>query len=80
MFDPSKPATVWAKTGVFEGNKPASVWRETSGNYEYHNVGIRYIIDTIGDFLVDPSGNHIIDTGIEMRIYPASTWREDDSK
>jgi hypothetical protein len=79
VFETGKPASVWNRTGVFEGKKPASIWRETSGNYEYQNVGIRYIVDTIGNFLVDTLGNNITDTGVEMTIYPASVWKEDDS-
>ena len=79
VFETGKPASIWKKTGVFEGAKPASVWRETSGNYEYKNTGLTFIIDTIGSFLVDPIGDFIIDTGVEMKIYPSSVWREDDS-
>ena len=80
VFESGKPASVWNKTSTFEGQKPASIWRETSGNYEYKATGLRYIVDTVGSFLVDPSGNHIIDTGVTMTKYPASVWAEDDSK
>ena len=80
VFETGKPVTIWKKTSVFEGQKPATIWRETSGNYEYTNTGVRKIIDTVNSFLVDTLGNNIIDTGVEMRIYPATVWREDDNK
>jgi len=78
-FDPSKPATVWKKVGSLEPAKPASVWRETGGNFEFYNTGVFNIADPLGNKLVDMLGNYVVDTGIDMRITPLTTWREDDS-
>lgn len=60
-------------------NVPQTVWRDTNGLTEYSGGAIRYIVDTLGAFLVDPSATFIIDTGVIADLIPATVWEENDS-
>jgi len=59
-------------------NTPISIWRTTDGNTDNVYTGLTFIVDTDDNNLVDPSGDYIIDTGVEMTIIPSSVWEEND--
>ena len=71
----AEPASTWATVEI----TPASQWRTTLGNTDSDTTGVYFIVDTVGDFLVDPQGNFVIDTGLIMDNTPDSIWSEDDS-
>lgn len=58
---------------------PVSIWRTTDGLTDNEYTGINFIVDSLGDYLVDPDDDFIIDTGVAMPIIPASVWVEDDA-
>lgn len=69
------PATIWNK----DDPTPASVWRKTSGLDESVADGPNNIDDPQNNLLVDPQGNYVVDTGIEMNVTPQTEWMQDDS-
>lgn len=59
-------------------NTPVTIWRTPDGLNDNQYTGITYIIDTIGDFLVDPQGDNVIDTGVNMVMTPVTIWKTDN--
>lgn len=60
-------------------NLPSNEWRPTDGNSEFSNIGSSNIVDTLGNFLIDPDDDFVIDTGVETDLIPSSIWEENDS-
>lgn len=60
-------------------NVPRTIWQPTNGLSELSNGGVYNIVDTVVNFLVDPSGVFIVDTGVINTLIPATEWAEDDS-
>jgi hypothetical protein len=56
-----------------------TVWRATSGLSEFNTRSAYNIVDPSGNFLVDPAGVLIVDTGVTEAITPVTIWQEDDS-
>lgn len=58
-------------------NEPVTIYRpQTEG--EMSSPGTADIVDTTGKFLVDPSGNQIVDTGTLFTATPATIYTEND--
>lgn len=60
-------------------NGPASVYRPPLGLGEMSNVGVFYIVDTLGNFIVDTVGNFITDIGSFLTSVPASVYAQVES-
>ena len=58
---------------------PATIWRATNGLSEFSGESANNIVDTNGDFLVDPSLVFIVDTGVLESLIPRTVWEEDGS-
>lgn len=60
-------------------NVPITVW-QGQDQAEYSNDGVYNIVDSLGNFLVDPSGVFIVDTGVIFTLFPVTIWSEDDGQ
>lgn len=60
-------------------NVPVTVWRDTNGLSEYTFTGVDNIVDNLADFLIDPLGVFIVDTGVAATLIPQTEWEEDNS-
>lgn len=58
---------------------PATIWQPTDGNTEFNNIGQFFIVDSSVVYLVDPSGNFIVDTGVQAIPIPSTVWQEIDN-
>jgi len=61
------------------GNPPVTIWRTTSGNNESESYTAANIADPLGNLLIDPQSNFVVDTGLVMPLIPATVWTEDNS-
>lgn len=61
-------------------NVPVTLWQPSNGNGEYSVSGVYNIVDTIADYLVDPLGDFIVDTGLLFNRMPTTVWSEDDGQ
>lgn len=59
-------------------NVPQTEWRATNGLVDYDSEDPNNIVDINGNFLVDPFGNYVVDTGVIATTIPATVWEEDD--
>lgn len=58
-------------------NEPVTIYRPQAEG-EMSTPGVADIIDTTGKFLVDPSGNQIVDTGTLFTAIPSTVYTEND--
>lgn len=58
---------------------PQTVWQPTDGLSEFGNETPNNIVDNLSNYLVDPSGNFIVDTGVIQTLIPSTIWEENDA-